>query len=67
MSFCWPGGSHPEASTTVHVAPGEQVSVEYRTPLMFGAAPVQKPALSVVHPHRHDESPKVPRRPALPL
>ena len=46
--FRWPGGPDPEASTTVNVAAGEQVSLEYRTPLMLGLAFVGKPALRVI-------------------
>jgi hypothetical protein len=51
VSFRWPGGSNPEASTTVDVAPGEQVYVEYRTPFMLAMAVVEKPSLRVVHPN----------------
>ena len=52
MSFRWRGGPDPEASTTVSVAAGEQVSVEFRTPLMLGLAFVGKPALRVTSPER---------------
>ena len=48
VSFPWRGGPHPEASTTLNVAAGEQVSLEYRTPLMLGLAFVGKPALRVI-------------------
>ena len=48
VSFPWRGGPDPEASTTLNVAAGEQVSLEYRTPLMLGLAFVGKPALRVI-------------------
>ena len=50
VSFRWPGGPDPVASTTVDVADGEQVHVEYRTPAMFGLAITGKPALRVASP-----------------
>jgi len=42
------GGPDREAGTTVNVAAGEQVSLEYRTPLMLGLALFGKPALRVI-------------------
>jgi hypothetical protein len=50
VSFHWRGGPDPEARTTVEVPAGEQIYVEFRTPLMLGLAFIEKPVLRVVSP-----------------
>ena len=53
VSFPWRGGPDPEASITVSVGPGEVVYLEFRTPLMFSLAFIEKPTLRVVVPDLH--------------
>lgn len=50
VTFRWPGGPDPEANITVDVVAGQQIYLEFRTPLMFGFAFMEQPRFKVVSP-----------------
>jgi hypothetical protein len=52
VSFRWRGGPDPKASATIDVAQGQQVNLEFRTPVMFGLGFMSHPTLRLIDsPH----------------